>query len=57
MMNSQIGRPKVDNPKDVEVTVRFDRQTNKYLLEYCEQKNITRAEAVRRGVDLLLSKE
>ena len=56
-MNSQIGRPKVDNPKDVEVTVRFDKQTNKSLIEYCERKNITRAEAVRRGVDLLLSKE
>ena len=56
-MNLQIGRPKVDNPKDVEVTVRFDRQTKESLLEYCERHNITRAEAVRRGVDLLLSKE
>ncbi|WP_101696978.1 CopG family transcriptional regulator [Clostridium minihomine] len=56
-MSPRTGRPKVDNPKNVEVKVRFVEGVNQKLLDYCQRHNITRAEAVRRAVDLLLSDE
>ncbi len=56
-MSPRTGRPKVDNPKNVEVKVRFVEDVNRQLLEYCKKHGITRAEAVRLAVDLLLSKE
>jgi hypothetical protein len=54
-MSPRTGRPLVGLRKDVDVKVRFDQETNKKLLEYCSENNITRAEAIRRAVNLLLS--
>lgn len=56
-MSPRTGRPKVDNPKDVDVKVRFDKVTNERLIAYCKANEITRTEAIRRGVHLLLEKE
>ncbi|ENY8714482.1 CopG family transcriptional regulator [Clostridioides difficile] len=56
-MSSKMGRPKVDNPKNIDVKVRFDENTHKKLLDYCEKENITRTEAIRKGVDLLLEED
>lgn len=56
-MSPRTGRPKVDNPKDVDVKVRFDKVTNERLMAYCAANKITRTEAIRRGVHLLLEKE
>lgn len=50
----KIGRPKVDNPKNVEVKVRFDEETNRLMLEYCKENDIARTELIRRGVNLFL---
>ena len=55
-MSSKIGRPKVDNPKNVEVKIRLDNITNNKLLKYCENNNLTRTEAIRKGINLLLEK-
>lgn len=54
MSSKKMGRPKSTNPKDIDVKVRFDKETNEKLLKYCEEHNITRAEAIRQGVHLLL---
>lgn len=56
-MSPRTGRPKADNPKDIDLKVRIDHQTNQQLLQYSTENNITRAEAVRRGIVLLLQKE
>lgn len=56
-MSPRTGRPKSDNPKNIDVKVRFDEELHNKLLEYCEQHNITRTEAIRLGVHLLLSKK
>lgn len=56
-MSSKVGRPKVNNPKNVEVKIRLDNITNNELLEYCKKNNITRTEAIRMGIDLLLKKK
>lgn len=53
----KIGRPKAENPKNVDVKVRFDEKTNEKILEYCKRNNITRTEMLRNGVELLLKTE
>lgn len=56
-MSPRTGRPKVECPKSVDIKVRIDEQTNNSLSSYCKAKGITRAEAIRRGIDLLLSEK
>ena len=55
-MSPRTGRPKAENPKDIDVKVRFDKELHEKLLKYCELHNITRTEAIRQGVHLLLGK-
>ena len=56
-MTPRTGRPKALNPKNVDLKVRFDQKTNERLLIYCEKHNVTRTEAIRRGIHLLLESE
>lgn len=53
-MSPRTGRPKVENPKTNDLKVRIDDDTMKKLDSYCLENNITRAEAIRRGIHLLL---
>lgn len=55
-MSPRTGRPIVGEKKDINVKVRFDKETHDKLLEYCKENGITRTEAIRQGVRLLLSK-
>ena len=56
-MSSKIGRPKTENPINIRTSVRLDAQTNKELIEYCQKHNLTKGEAIRMGVHLLLGQE
>lgn len=56
-MSPRTGRPKAENPKCVDLKVRFDRDTNERLLAYCQKHGVTRTEAIRRGIQLLLGQE
>ncbi len=56
-MSPRTGRPKVDNPKSNDVKVRLDDNTKRELDKYCLEHEITRAEAIRRGIHLLLDKK
>ncbi len=56
-MSPRTGRPIIGGKKDIDVKVRFDKETHKKLLEYCERHEVTRTEAIRRGVKLLVSEE
>ena len=56
-LSPRTGRPKAENPKIVDVKVRLDEKTNQELLAFCKENNVTRAEAIRRGILTLLSKE
>lgn len=56
-MSPKTGRPKSEHPKNVDVKVRFDELTHEKLLAYCEEHNITRTEALRQGVQLLLTEK
>lgn len=56
-MSPRTGRPKVENPKKNDVKVRLDDITSKKLDEYCCIHGMTRAEAIRKGIHLLLAEE
>lgn len=53
-MSPRTGRPKSDRPKSNDIKVRLDDETHQRLLDYCEAEGITKAEAIRRGIDLVL---
>jgi hypothetical protein len=52
-----MGRPKVDNPKVIRYSICLDAQTERQLQAYCAERGITRGEAVRRAIELLLRAE
>ena len=56
-VSPRTGRPKAENPLNVDLKVRFDQETNTRLLAYCEKYGVTRTEAIRRGIHLLLDQE
>lgn len=54
-MSPRTGRPKTENPKNNDLKVRLDNDTHERLLDYCREHSITKAEAIRKGIHLLLS--
>ena len=51
----KIGRPVGEGGrKSNDVKVRLDDSTKEKLLEYCQENNLTKAEAIRKGICLLL---
>ena len=56
-MSPRTGRPIIGGRKDIDVKVRFDKETHEKLLEYCKEHDISRTEAIRRSVRLLVSEE
>lgn len=52
-MSPRTGRP-TDCRKDHDVKVRLDNATHEKLLIYCQENGITKAEAIRRGIHLVL---
>lgn len=56
-MSPRTGRPKVDNPINIRTSVRLDKETDDKLNQYCKENGITKGEAIREGVHLLLKKK
>ena len=56
-MGSKIGRPIIASLKNCDLKVRVDEDTNKELISFAKANNITKAEAVRKGIQLLLGKQ
>ena len=50
----KMGRPKAETPKEIKYSIRTDEETESKLLRYCEEEGITKGEAYRRGIELLL---
>lgn len=48
-MSPKTGRP-TDNPKGKPIHVRLDAKSETILEKYTEQKNVSKAEAIRRGI-------
>jgi hypothetical protein len=53
-MSPRTGRPKADKPKDIKYSIRLDAETEEKLKSYCEKHNISKGEAIRKGIHLLL---
>lgn len=53
-MSPKMGRPKINNPKEFDVKVRFDKETHDKILKYSNENKITKADTIRKGVNLLL---
>ena len=56
-MSPRTGRPKAEKPKDIKYSIRLDTETEEKLKEYCQKHNITKGEAIRQGIHLLLKKK
>lgn len=56
-MSPRTGRPKADKPKDIKYSIRLDTETEAKLNEYCKGHNITKGEAIRQGIHLLLQQK
>lgn len=48
-MSPKMGRP-TDNKKGKSIHVRLDEKCDKILEQYTKQENISRADAIRRGI-------
>lgn len=51
-MSPRTGRP-TDNPKGKPIHVRLDAKSEKILEKYTDQEMVSRAEAIRRGIEKL----
>ena len=56
-MSPRTGRPKLEDPKVNRTSVSLDRETLTRLEAYCEENNVSKGEAIRRGILLLLDKK
>ncbi len=52
-MSPKIGRPKSENPKSIKYSIRLDEETETKLRNYCEENDITKGEAIRKGICIL----
>ncbi len=52
-MTPKIGRPKSNNPKNIRLEIRLDKETNE-LLENCSKiLNLTKTDVIKKGIDLV----
>lgn len=52
-MSPRTGRPKAEQPKDVRIQIRLDRQTLERLDEFAKSHSKTRSEIIRKGIELV----
>lgn len=49
-MSSRTGRPKTDNPKDIQLKIRADKQTIEDLEYCCEKTKLSKSDVIRLGI-------
>lgn len=54
---SPAGRPRLNDPKTNRFSVCLDKETEEKLKDYCQAHSITKSEAVRQGIHLLLQQK
>ena len=50
----RTGRPKVSKPKSVRFSIRLDEETEKRLIAYCDRHGVSKGEAIREALIMLL---
>lgn len=53
----KMGRPKADKPKEIKYSVRTDAETERRLAAYCIAHGISKGEAYRKGINMLLEQD
>ena len=56
-MSPRTGRPKLENPNNIRTGVRLNAETMKKLEDYCKANGITKGEAIRKAIELLLESD
>ena len=54
-MSPRTGRPKSENPKSTQITVRLDNETVKRMYKVAAANSETRVDTIRRGINKLYS--
>lgn len=54
-MSPRTGRPKTENPKDIQLKIRADKQTIEDLDFCCEKLDKTRSDIIRLGIQKVKS--
>ena len=54
-MSPRTGRPKAENPKDIQLKIRADKQTIEDLDFCCEKLDKTRSDTIRLGIQKVRS--
>ena len=54
---TRTGRPKAENPKDIKYSIRMDAELEHRLKVYCSQNGITKGQAIRTAIEMLLTKD
>lgn len=55
-MEKKMGRPKSNNPLNIDIKVRINQSTNEKILKICKKEQVTRAEVIRNAIDEFLKK-
>ncbi|MBQ8691267.1 MAG: hypothetical protein IJ516_05535 [Phascolarctobacterium sp.] len=56
-MCAKTGRPKSENPKNVDAKVRMTTEMYRQISDYAHRNKITVAVAIRQGVTMLLESD
>ncbi|EHQ8839747.1 ribbon-helix-helix protein, CopG family [Enterococcus faecalis] len=56
-MSPRTGRPKKENPLNIDVKVRIDKETDKKIKAYAEKHELSRTEVIRKGIKLILESD
>lgn len=51
---AQMGRPKVEKPKNKQIAVRVDEKTYKEFNEYCERNGLSKSDLLLGFINTLL---
>ena len=55
-MSPRTGRPKSENPKDIQLKIRADKQTIRDLDMCCDALQTTRSDVIRIGIQMVKDK-
>ena len=56
-MSPKTGRPKAERPKEIRFSIRLDHETDERLQKFCSEHDISKGEAIRKAINLLLSQK
>lgn len=56
-MTAKVGRPKSDNPKNRRVSIKLTESEFQNLEEVANQKQLSKTQAILKGIDLLKSEK